>query len=521
MPTSGVSGDLVVCPFKGLASFDVEDGAFFSGRERLVAELVARLTGAPLIGIVGASGSGKSSALRAGLLAALAAGVLPGSERWAQALLRPGEHPLRALEQATAERREPRVIAVDQFEELFTRLPRRGRARGVRRRAGRPARATRAGACWCSSPSAPTSTAAARPTRSWRGCWPPTTSWSGRCGATSCAARSSCPRAAPACASSRTSSTRSWPTSKAEPGALPLLSTSLLELWQHRDGRTLRLADYEHAGGVHGAVARLAERAYERLDPEQQQVARRLLLRLAGEGEGDAVVRRRVDLAELGGDDVAEVLAVLADERLVTIGDGEVEVAHEALLREWPRLRDWLAGGRRGAPAAPAPDPRGARLAGRRPRPGGALPRRAAGGRAGLERRPRAGAQRARARVPRREPGRRPRARARASGGPTAGSARCWAAWRRCWRSRSWPAPSRSRSAARRGDAALTADAQRLGAEALTRERLDQALLLARAGVDLDDSAATRGHLLSVLMRAPAGARHAARRRGGRCTTQP
>ena len=76
---------------------------FFFGRERLVAELVARLVGAPLMGIVGPSGSGKSSALRAGLLPALAAGVLPGSERWALALLRPGEQPLRALEQAIAD----------------------------------------------------------------------------------------------------------------------------------------------------------------------------------------------------------------------------------------------------------------------------------------------------------------------------------------------------------------------------------------------------------------------------------
>src|SRR4029079_15747737 len=78
--------------------------------------------GASLMGVVGPSGSGKSSALRAGLLAALAAGVLPGSERWALALLRPGEHPVRALEQAVSDA-APRgrlVVAVDQFEELFT-----------------------------------------------------------------------------------------------------------------------------------------------------------------------------------------------------------------------------------------------------------------------------------------------------------------------------------------------------------------------------------------------------------------
>jgi ABC-type sulfate/molybdate transport systems ATPase subunit len=70
----------VGCPYKGLAAFDLEDADVFFGRERLVAEMVARLAGAPLMGLTGSSGSGKSSALRAGLLAALAAGVLPGSE---------------------------------------------------------------------------------------------------------------------------------------------------------------------------------------------------------------------------------------------------------------------------------------------------------------------------------------------------------------------------------------------------------------------------------------------------------
>ena len=114
--------DVLVCPFKGLASFDVDDADFFFGRERLVAELVARQTGAPLTALVGASGSGKSSVLRAGLVASLAAGVLPGSERWAIALLRPGAHPMRALEDAAAEAAPTGrlLLAVDQFEELFT-----------------------------------------------------------------------------------------------------------------------------------------------------------------------------------------------------------------------------------------------------------------------------------------------------------------------------------------------------------------------------------------------------------------
>ena len=70
----------MVCPYKGLAAFDAEDAEYFFGRERLVAELVARLVGAPLLAVVGPSGSGKSSVLRAGLLPALAGGVLPGSD---------------------------------------------------------------------------------------------------------------------------------------------------------------------------------------------------------------------------------------------------------------------------------------------------------------------------------------------------------------------------------------------------------------------------------------------------------
>ena len=126
------------------------------------------------------------------------------------------------------------------------------------------------------------------------------------------------------------------------PGALPLLSSALLELWQRRDGDALALAGYQRSGGVRGAVARQAEQAYERLDPEGRTLARRVLLRLAGEGEGDAVVRRRAARSEFEGEAVGQVLDVLAAARLVTISEGEVEVAHEALLREWPRLRTWL-----------------------------------------------------------------------------------------------------------------------------------------------------------------------------------
>ena len=127
-----------------------------------------------------------------------------------------------------------------------------------------------------------------------------------------------------------------------EPGALPLLSTTLLELWQARSGRVLRLQDYRATGGVHGGVARIAEAAYMRLSEPDRRIARGLLLRLADVGEG-APERRLMPLAEIQRIDRAQrVLAALTDARLVTVGAGAVELSHEALLREWPRYLGWL-----------------------------------------------------------------------------------------------------------------------------------------------------------------------------------
>ena len=91
---------VVLCPYKGLACFESGDRELFFGRERLVAELVTHLVTPGLLGVVGPSGSGKSSLVRAGLLPALADGVLPGSTRWTLVVVRPGEHPLRELARA-------------------------------------------------------------------------------------------------------------------------------------------------------------------------------------------------------------------------------------------------------------------------------------------------------------------------------------------------------------------------------------------------------------------------------------
>ena len=496
---------LVVCPFKGLASFDEEDAGFFCGRERLTAEMVARLAGAPLMGIVGPSGSGKSSALRAGLLPALADGVLPGSQRWASTVFRPGEHPLRSLERRTDAGSDRRVIAVDQFEEVFTACRDESErtafvdalvaeARDPYRRAFVliAVRADFYGRC-ASYPEL------------WR-----------LLGASQVTVgpmrRDELRRAIELPASRAGLHVEPGLTDalvadvEGAPGALPLLSASLLELWQHRDGRTLRTSDYERVGGVHGAVARLAESAYERLDPGQRDVARRLLMRLAGEGEGDGVVRRRVALAELqdpGDERVTQVLSVMADDRLITVGDEGVEVAHEALLREWPRLRGWLdedAEGRRvqrhlihaareweSAGRDPAELYRGARLS--------AALEWSAEHEAELSPPERefmaAGSAEAE-----REEERRRVAHRRLQGMLVAVVGLLLLAVL------AGAVALSQRGEAR--DAAQAADAQRLGAQALIDDHLEHALLLARAGTALDDSPATRSSLLAVLQRSPA-----------------
>ena len=342
----------VLCPFKGLASFDRSDAEYFCGRERIVSELIARLAASPLVGIVGASGIGKSSLLKAGVLAALADGALPGSGSWRQVIVRPGDHPAEELAHAldgagvaevpgglkTGERV---VIAVDQLEELFTVCEDEderaafldGLAAAARDSAGRALVVVALRADFYGRVA-------------------------GYPGFAELLSRSHVlvgpmdreelaraieePAARAGLEAERALVDALVHDIDGEPGGLPLLSTTLLELWRERDGRTLRYERYRSSGGVQGAVARLAEDAYARLSEPDRRVARTLLLRLAS-GEDSALVRRRVPIAELELiDGAASVLGVLTDARLLTAREGEVEVSHEALIREWPRYRAWL-----------------------------------------------------------------------------------------------------------------------------------------------------------------------------------
>ena len=335
------------CPYKGLAPFGEEDAERFFGRERLVGELAARTVATGLLAVVGPSGSGKSSVVRAGLLPSLEAGLLPGSRGWRTMTIRPGAHPRteeleRALVDADPEGRL--VLAVDQFEEVFT---------------------------LCSDQSARTAfvdalvEAASVPERAVvvltiRGDFLDRIAEHGVLAElvsanqvlmgpmTAEEYRRAVEEPAHRCGVRIEGALVQALVDEAvgQPGALPLLSTALVELWGQVSAGWLRMDAYRETGGLHGAVARLAEASYQQLGEAEQRAARRVFLRLAGSGEGEAVTRRRVSLAEFDtarDTDAAAVIDRFVADRLLTRTDDTVEVAHEALLREWPRLREWLA----------------------------------------------------------------------------------------------------------------------------------------------------------------------------------
>ncbi len=128
-----------------------------------------------------------------------------------------------------------------------------------------------------------------------------------------------------------------------EPGALPLLSHVLLETWKRRQGRTLTLQGYADAGRVKKAITQTAEGVYDKLSPAEQTIARGIFLRLTELGEGTQDTRRRVKMDELGQQaGLEKVLKTLTDARLITTEEDSAEVAHEALIREWGTLRKWL-----------------------------------------------------------------------------------------------------------------------------------------------------------------------------------
>jgi WD40 repeat protein/DNA-binding SARP family transcriptional activator len=412
-------------PFKGLQYFDESDAALFFGREQLVSKLVGNLNPSPfaalrdgagnfLAVVVGASGSGKSSIVRAGVIPALrrgeslADGRLPpaGSAFWRIFVLTPTAHPLEALatalthdsesvtatatlmddlakdprslhlylgrelagsrwqiaDSADAEHRSQSAIrhtmlVVDQFEELFTLCrddiereafidnllttlapyPALTRGEGSAEGGLVTLIITIRADFYAHLAQYPELRDAVAQHQEYIG---PMTAEELRRAIEEPAKRGG------------------WELQPGlvdlmlrdvgdEPGALPLLSHALLETWKRRSGHLMTLSGYADAGGVRGAIAHTAETTYQQLSSEQQAIARGIFLRLTELGEATEDTRRRVSFAELipqGKEGMATraVLTQLADARLITTSENFAEVAHEAVIREWPRLREWL-----------------------------------------------------------------------------------------------------------------------------------------------------------------------------------
>ena len=381
---------LGLCPYKGLNYFDEPDADLFVGRETLTTKLIERVfsltSSSPrFFAIVGASGSGKSSLVRAGLVSAL---------RWNQAstdwhihVMTPTSHPLESLAASLTQgtnsvvatatlmddlAQEPRslqifakrklgsnngsrlLLVIDQFEELFALC------RSEEERASFIENLLTA-----SEADGPVILLITLRADFYAHC------------ANYTQLREALAKNQEYIGTMSDEELRRaieeparrgrWEFEPGlvdlllhdvghEPGALPLLSHALLETWQRRRGRTMTLGGYAASGGVRGAIAETAEAVFsDQFTQEQRAIARRIFLRLTelGDESGAGDTRRRATFNELilkpeEATTTRSVLKALADARLITTSENTAEVAHEALIREWPTLHGWLEENREG-----------------------------------------------------------------------------------------------------------------------------------------------------------------------------
>jgi hypothetical protein len=392
-----------ICPYKGLQYFDFndEDPKYFYGRTALTDELIDKVRQNNFLAVMGASGSGKSSLVRAGLLYQLKLGQrLSGSDRWVIKILRLGnypnlsQHPLRCLAQVFVDetlseidqasqsakaqelletgavglshliqafKAERVVLVIDQFEEVFTLCPDHNERQ-------------RFFECLLKTAEDVGNTftlvLALR------------ADFYGKCAEQEYAGLARkieehlltvIPMSEEELAQAIVEPakqvnldiepelvTQMIQDVADSPGHLPLLAYTLKQLWQQRTVDRLMLSAYTRLGGVKGALQKRATEVYESLSPEEQQTAKHIFLELTQLGEWTEVTRRRVlkqDLitSKYSVDLVDKVIQKLANEdvRLLVTSElgqkGEnssrvavVDVAHEALIRHWPRLCDWV-----------------------------------------------------------------------------------------------------------------------------------------------------------------------------------
>ncbi|HLA92193.1 MAG TPA: BTAD domain-containing putative transcriptional regulator [Actinomycetota bacterium] len=372
-------------PYKGLRAFLEADAADFFGREAVTQRLLRRLEedgpGSRFLAVVGPSGSGKSSVVRAGLVPALRRGSLPGSERWYVIDMLPGPHPLRQLESAllglavapppslldelegdargllrAVDRVLPDpdaelLIVLDQFEEVFTLIEDEDERfhileslRAATTEAGSRVRVVATlRADFFDQP------------LSVRGFGDLLAQ---RTEAITPMSPEELERAivAPAERTGLSVEPRLLAAMIADvvdrPGALPLLQFTLTELAERREDGVLTLVGYRRIGGVSGALARRAEQLFEAMGEGARDACRQVFLRLVTLGEGSDDTRRRVRRSELqpladartldGVLDAFGRYRLLSFDRDPTTREPTVEIAHEALLGAWDRLSGWI-----------------------------------------------------------------------------------------------------------------------------------------------------------------------------------
>jgi WD40 repeat protein len=339
------------CPFRGLYPFHSADREFFFGRETLIVQLQQRLTEYPFLAVLGPSGSGKSSLVLAGLVPALQA----KDPELRLASMTPGSAPRATLDAClTPVRHERVVLVVDQGEELFTLCADEAQRTAFIDRllgltATLPVVLTMRADFWGECAPYP---ALKDAMQAHQELIAPMQAAELRRAIERQAAQVGLHFEADL-------SQTILDDAQGEPGAMPLLQHALLELWKRRRGRWLRAEEYRALGGVQQAIARTADEVYERLAPTERDRVRAIFARLTrldadtATEEGRRDTRQRVGLLELvpAGSDLAATKTLvehLADARLLVTsvhpvtGREEVEVAHEALIRSWPRLRRWL-----------------------------------------------------------------------------------------------------------------------------------------------------------------------------------
>lgn len=378
-------------PFRGLLTFDVEDAVVFFGRERETEDLLKLLGRTPFLLVIGDSGCGKSSLVRAGLVPALLRGRFHDGRAWMRdwcvAITRPGNDPfgelaeslpdlaggtgdrpaqvhrnrkllaegsdgLRDIVAGTVRSGARSLLVIDQFEELFIHMP---EAAGRRRYIDSLLRAGNLAG------SRPVHVVATLRADFFARCWEsPELLERVR----------ECSYVTPRLPAERLRELIERPLAMAgaqaepglvqtllddvgdQPGNLALLEHALDQLWQqprHTGGtRWITHEAYQAFGRLDGALRHHANGAMERLPGEAERaLARRFFVDLTQLGEGTEDTRRRVRIEELiaaapDRNQAIGLLERLASERLILTGDQHAEVVHEALIRSWTELRQWI-----------------------------------------------------------------------------------------------------------------------------------------------------------------------------------